>query len=89
MVQTLIFMKKLNEEEFSNMLMMSNRKASPFYTAIINLRVGESIFISRKEWKAQKPPTRICRSIEKKYPHVKYEGGRLTDDSGWAVKRVG
>jgi hypothetical protein len=80
-------MKKLTDEEFSNMLVRSNRKSSPFYIAISGLRIGESLFISKKEWTGKKPPTRICRYIEKKFP-VKYEGGRLTDGSGWAMKRV-
>lgn len=56
--------------------------------AIIGLKKGEGLLISREEWNLGKTPGRICRHIMKKYPHVKYDYGRLPDKSGWAVKRA-
>ena len=80
-------MKKLSKEEFDRLALKGHGNSSPFFRAIIALRPGEGLFISRKEWNASKAPTRICRYIEKKHKGVKYTCGRLADGSGWAVKR--
>ncbi|MBI4946652.1 MAG: hypothetical protein HY840_09650 [Bacteroidetes bacterium] len=81
-------MKKISDEEFSKLPLISSGKTSPFFNAIIGLHVGESLFISKKEWKGCQTPTRICHYIMKKFPTVKYTFGKLADGSGWAVKRV-
>lgn len=81
-------MKKINENEFSDLLISGKGKSSPFYKAIIGLHTGEALFISQKEWKGCQTPTRICRYIMKKFPHVQYIFGRVADGSGWAIKRV-
>ena len=81
-------MKKLSDEEFSKLALKGSGKSSPFYKAILGLHVGESLFISKEEWKGYKTPTRICRYIMKKFPQVKYVFGKIADGSGWAVKRV-
>ena len=80
-------MKKISEEEFSQLALGGRGKSSPFFKAIIGLRPGEAIFISREEWKGAKTPTRICRYIEKKHQGVKYTCGKIADGSGWAIKR--
>lgn len=81
-------MKKLSEEEFSKLALTGRGNSSPFYKAIIGLRVGEALFISKEEWKGYKTPTRICRYIEKRFKGVQYTCGRVADGSGWAVKRL-
>ncbi len=80
-------MKKISEEDFSKMALMGRGKSSPFYRAILGLHIGEALFISTEEWNGCQTPTRICRYIEKRFQGVKYICGRLTDGSGWAVKR--
>lgn len=81
-------MKKLAENEYSDLLLTGKGKSSPFYKAIIGLHIGEILFISQKEWKGCRTPTRICRYIMKKFPQVEYTFGRVADGSGWAVKRM-
>jgi len=81
-------MKKLSDEEFSKLALIGSGKTSPFYKKIIGLHAGESLFISKEEWRGCQTPTRICRYIMKKFPQVKYSFGRLPDGSGWAVKRL-
>ncbi|MFH1005280.1 MAG: hypothetical protein V1781_07290 [Bacteroidota bacterium] len=81
-------MKKLSAEEFEQMPIKGTGRSSQFYRAIINLCVGESLFIIKEEWKGYATPTRICRYIMKKFPYVKYLSGKLADGSGWAIKRV-
>ena len=80
-------MKKISEEEASKLPIKGIRNSSVFYSAIINLKVGENLIIEKKEWNKSKTPGRICRYIEKKFG-VKYDDGELFDKSGWRVKRV-
>lgn len=79
-------MRNLSDEEFSGY--MGKGKASPFYLAIIGLKKGKGLFISKEEWNLSKTPGRLCCYIMKKYPHLKYQYGLKPDRSGWDVKRV-
>lgn len=79
-------MKKLSDDEFSGY--MGKGKASRFYMAIIGLKKGEGLFISKEEWNLGKTPGRICCYIMKKYSYVKYQYGKRADGSGWEVRRV-
>jgi len=81
-------MKKLTPEEFEKMSIKGTGRSSQFYKAIINLHVGESVFISKAEYNLARGPGRICRYIMKKFPQVKYIFGKIADGSGWAIKRV-
>jgi len=58
-------MKKLSDEEFSKLALIGSGKTSPFYKKIIGLHAGESLFISKEEWRGCQTPTRICRYIMK------------------------
>jgi len=88
-------MKKISDEEFSKLQFTGSKqrktnkgKSSVFYSEILGLHVGENLFITKKEWKGYRTPTRICRYIMKKFPHVKYTFIKAPDKTGWAVKRV-
>lgn len=81
-------MKKISEEEFNGLESGGMGNSSKFYKAIISLRVGERLFIGREEYTLSRGPGRICRTIMKRFPNVKYEFARLADESGWKVKRV-
>jgi len=80
-------MKKITPEEFEHLPLRGSGRASVFYRAIIGLLPGEALFIGREEYTLSYGPGRICRSIEKRFPRVKYSYGALADGSGWAVRR--
>ncbi len=82
--------KKLTSEEFDQLRIKGWGRSSPAYHAIIGLRLGEAVMILKTEWKRNKPPSSICRAIEKKFKDmkVKYRCVRLADDTGWAIKRT-
>ena len=80
-------MKKLTEEEFNQLIIRGTGRASVFYKAIIRLKVGEALLISRTEYTLYHGPGRICKIIMKRFPHVKYTYGPIADGSGWAIKR--
>lgn len=81
-------MRKLSKEELENMPIKGAKNASVFYKAIINLRIGEGLFISKKEYNLKQRLSRICRRIMKRFPNVKYVIGELADGTGWMVKRT-
>ena len=80
-------MKKISAEEFNQLPLKGTGRSSVFYKAIIGLRQGEALFISRKEYTLSHPPSRICIAIMKRLTHIKYIYGPVADGSGWAVKR--
>jgi len=80
-------MKKISNEDFEKLPIKGSGRSSHFYKSIINLKMGENLFISTDEWDGYKTPSNICRYIEKKFP-VKYLCGKIADGSGWAIKRV-
>lgn len=79
--------KKISEEEFGQLKLRGFGNSSPFYKAIIALKPGEALLISRKEYTLARGPGLVCRRIMKRFPQVKYNWGVMADGSGWAVKR--
>lgn len=82
--------KKLTPEEFDQLPIKGWGRSSPVYHAIISLRKEEAIMVLKSQWKRNKPPSSICRSIEKKFADmkVKYKCVALADNTGWAIKRI-
>lgn len=83
-------MKKISEEEFEGLESRGGnyRNSSRFYKAIISLKKDECVLITTEEYTLSRAPGRICRTIMKRFPNVKYEFAALADESGWKVKRV-
>lgn len=81
-------MKKITEEEFQNLEFDGKGPASMPYVNILNLRTGEILVIEKTDWLRRDTPGKMCRYIEKRNPHVKYDVIRLKDKQGWAVKRI-
>lgn len=82
--------QKLTAEEFDQLPIKGWGRSSPVYNAIISLKVNEGVVILKSQWKRNKPPSGICRSIEKKFAgmKIKYKSVALADNSGWAIKRI-
>ncbi|MBI4945133.1 MAG: hypothetical protein HY840_01885 [Bacteroidetes bacterium] len=81
-------MKKITPEESAQMPIKGTGNSSQFYKAIISLHIGEVLFISKKEFTLSRSPARICRTIMKRFPDVKYRFGEVADGSGWKVERL-
>jgi len=81
--------KKLTDEEFDQLPIKGWGRSSPTYNAIISLKIGEGIMILKSQWRRKKPPSSVCRAIEKKFSahKLKYKCVALADNSGWAIKR--
>ena len=80
-------MKKLSVEEASDMPLIKSGRETLMSAMIKLLQQGEALVITRADWKAKGAPYRIANAISRKTGR-KFEKGRLTDGSGWAVKRI-
>ncbi len=79
--------RKIEPEEFERLTLHGRGRSSPFYNAVLALKVGEALVIEKKDWKAKYSPTIVVNRVAKKHGY-KYLCGALPDRSGWAVKRV-
>jgi hypothetical protein len=80
-------MKKLTPEEFAKLPLHGRGSSSPFFNAILSLKVEENIIIEKKEWNKKYTPMKLVSRIERKFG-MKYVRGALPDRSGWGIKRV-
>ena len=85
---TLYYMKKLTDEEFQQLVMRSRGRGrqSEGYSAIFNLLVGESLLITKAEWKNRTSPLTSAMRLQKRFG-VLYDKYTLADGSGWVIKR--
>ena len=81
-------MKKITEEEASQLLLQPKGRGTPVRTALLALKVGEYLLIEKKDWhwKTQTPVT-YCRRLEENHK-VKFECHRIADGSGYLAKRI-
>ena len=82
--------KKITSEEFDELKIKGWGRSSPFYNELIALKPGEGLVVLKSQWRRSKPPSNVCRYIEKKFRErkMKYKCVALADNTGWAIKRV-
>lgn len=54
---------------------------------LLQLQVGEVLFMGKEEWKTKTSPRFVVYAITKKYS-MRYEYGRTIDGTGWLFKRI-
>ena len=81
-------MKKLNEEEASNLMPLKGGRETLLSSQLKQLKIGEAIVLEAKDWKTKSPPYRVANGIAKRYGW-KFGQGRMPDGSGWLFKRTG
>lgn len=80
--------KKLTPEERAALQTKKLGKAHPVKTAIINMKAGEALQISRTAFSWKNVTPRIfCTAISKK-TKKRFEVSALLNNSGWVVERV-
>ena len=80
-------MKKLSQEEFSNLALKGRGRSSEVYNSIINLKVGEALLIEPKDWNRKAGPSSLVKYIEKTQG-LKFTYSALAESSGWVIKRI-
>jgi hypothetical protein len=80
-------MKLITKEERDKQPWRGKGGSSLVFRSLIELEVGQILFIEPQDWQRKHPPTTVARYIEKKYSRkfftLRHAGGK-----GWAVERL-
>ena len=81
-------MKKLTAEESKNLVPVTNGRTSRVIAEASTLLMGETLIITRDDWKSKRPPYQAVDRLAKRTGR-KFVRGRTPDGKGWMVTRVG
>lgn len=79
--------QKLGKDEFKNDLPVSRGRNTMLRVMLLQLEVGESLFLPRDDWKTKTKPYYVVARIKKTKGYL-YDYGFKTDGSGWLFRRV-
>lgn len=80
-------MHKVNKDEVPEVLPVSRGRNTLLRAHLLQLEVGETLFLPREEWKTKNTPYYIVRYLKKKN-HYQFDYGFKTDGTGWLFKRI-
>jgi len=80
-------MEKLPNNSFGGHLPVSRGRNTLLRARLLELEIGEILFMPREEWKTKNGPYYIIRNI-KKSTGRRFEYGMKTDGTGWLFRRV-
>ena len=80
-------MEKLPKEAFGDMLPISQRRNTLLRAQLLQLAIGEVLFLPKQEWKTKNSPYYIVAYI-KKHNARQFEYGKKIDGTGWLFRRL-
>lgn len=80
-------MEKIAKEDMPAVLPVRRKRNTLLRSMLLQLEVGEGLFMPREEWKAKNPPAYVVADIRKSHGH-RYDYGLRTDGTGWLFRRV-
>ena len=80
-------MKKISQEEFEAMNLVGHGRQSAFSRAVMQLEVGEVLYLPKEEWKKKYHPSKSVYTIAKRH-NRKFEVLSEVNNKGWTVKRI-
>ena len=80
-------MRILTKEETPDILPIKRGRNTQLRAALLQLQVGETLFMPRDEWKTKNTPHYIVSRVKKTHGFL-FEYGMKTDDSGWLFRRT-
>lgn len=80
-------MQKLNPDEIPEILPVSRGRNTMLRTQLLQLKVGEALFLPREEWKAKSTPYYVVNYLKRKDGY-RFDYGFKTDGTGWLFKRI-
>lgn len=81
-------MKKLAKHEADKIPLLKQGRKTALRGLLLTLEIGEAIMMKNEEWKAKRLPYEIATRLMKSST-LRFEYGRLPDESGWLFRRVG
>lgn len=79
--------KKLSKEETKSELPVSRGRNTLLRVMLLQLEIGESLFLPLDDWKTKTKPYHVVARI-KKSKGYEYDYGFKIDGTGWLFKRV-
>jgi hypothetical protein len=79
--------KILSKEETPTILPISKGRNTLLRTMLLQLEVGQVLFLPKEDWKTKNSPFYIVSAIKKKFG-MQYEYGRKVDGTGWLFRRT-
>lgn len=80
-------MRILGDEERPEILPIKKGRTTLLRSFLLQMTVGEILFMPNNEWKSKSTPRHVIARI-KKHHGYHFEYGRKTDGTGWLFKRV-
>jgi hypothetical protein len=80
-------MEKLKKEELPDLLPVKRGRDTLLRTQLLQLQVGEGVFMPKEEWKRKNTPFYVIAQL-KKTKGLRFEYGMKTDGTGWLFRRV-
>ena len=80
-------MQILKKEEMPKILPIKGGRDSKLRVMLLQLEIGEGLFMSHEEWKRKKPPYQVVSYIKKSHGRL-FKYGKKADGSGWIFKRI-
>jgi len=80
-------MRKLTPEEYASMNLRGRGRQSAFSRAIMQLEVGEVLYLPKEEWNKKYHPSKSVYTIATRYKR-KFELLTEVNNKGWTVKRI-
>jgi hypothetical protein len=80
-------MKKIPKEEMPQQLPVKRGRDSRLRGALLELEVGDGLFLPTAEWKPKSSPAFVVARL-KKTQNLRFEYGLKPDGSGWLFRRV-
>lgn len=79
--------KILSEEETPAILPISKGRNTLLRAMLLQLEVGQALFLPREDWKTKNTPFYVVSAIKKKFG-FQYEYGFKIDGTGWLFRRT-
>lgn len=81
-------MEKIAKEAMPALLPVSKGRNTLLRAQLLQLQIGEGLFLPKAEWRAKSKPSYIINKIKKTHGFI-YEYGFKIDGTGWLFRRVG
>jgi len=80
-------MRILEDNEIPEVLPVNRGRNTILRAMLLQMEVGQVLFLPREEWKTKNTPRYIVAAIKKKFPH-RFDYGFKIDGTGWLFKRI-
>ena len=80
--------KKLRKDEMPAILPLARKRNTLLRVMLLQLEIGEGLFLPKEDWKAKNGPRFIVAGITKTHG-FRYDWGWKADGTGWMFRRTG